>query len=106
MSLDGQLVAGDKKHGVPIGSLAGQNDPAVESRGIGAEVPFADDAGMVAAGLQALSDVVARAVEGIEDGHAVEVRVLAGQQRRAAGRADGIGDEGVCEPNAISGQSI
>ena len=57
---DGQLVAGNEEDGIPIGSLAGQHDPAIEAGRVGAEVPFADHAGVITAGLQVLGHVVAR----------------------------------------------
>lgn len=60
MSLDGELAtAGNQKGGIPILTLAGKHDPAIEAGGVGTQVPFADHAGVVAAGLQMLGDRVA-----------------------------------------------
>ena len=93
VALDGELASGDEEHGIPIRPLTGQDNPAVETSRVAAEVPLANHARVIAAGLKAFRHMVARAVEAVEDGHAVEVRILPGQQRGAAGRADGIGDE-------------
>ena len=61
---------------------------------------------MVTARLQLFDDGVARAVEPVEHRHAVAVRILPGEQRRAAGRADRVGDERVGEPGAGGGQTV
>jgi len=103
---NGEAVAVDQEDRVAIDALAGQDDPTVEAGRVGAEVPLADHAGVVAGGLQALGDMVARTVEAIENRHAVEVRILAGEQRGTAGRADGVGDAGVLETCAGLGQPV
>ena len=100
------LRPANEEDGIPIRALAGQDDPAVKARGVGAEVPLADHAGVIAAGLQVLGHVVARAIEAVEHRHAVEVRILPGEQRGAAGRADGIGDKRIREPHAFLGEPV
>ena len=80
-------MAGDEECGIPIRALTGQDDPTVKARGVGPEMPFANHAGMVAASLEALGHVIAAAVEAIENRHSIKVRILPGEQRRAAGRA-------------------
>ena len=69
-------------------------------------MPLADDAGVIAAGLQVLGDVVARAIKAIENRHAVQVGILPGEQRGSARRADGVGDEGIREPRTAHGQPV
>ena len=69
-------------------------------------MPLADHPGVVAALLQQTRDRHAGAVEPVEDRHAVDVRVLPGQDRRAARGADGIGREDVLEEHAFAGQTI
>jgi hypothetical protein len=106
VALDGQLAPGDEEDRIQIRALAGQDDPAVEARGVGAEVPLANHASVVAALLQMLRHVVPRAIEAIEHRHAVEMRILPGEQRGATGRADGIGDKRILEPHAFPGEAV
>lgn len=106
VALDRELAAGHKKFRIPIVALAGQHDPAVEAGGIRAQVPFLDHARVVATRLQSLGDMIAGAVEGVEHGHAVLVRILPGEQRGTAGRADGIRHERVREPGPDGGEPI
>ena len=87
----GLLVARRVEHGIAVRTLAGQDLPAIETGGIAAQVPLADHAGVVAARLQQPRHRHARAVEPVEHGHAVQVRVLAGQNRGPARRADRVG---------------
>jgi hypothetical protein len=100
------FAVGNEELRIPIRALAGQHDPAVEAGGIAAEVPFADHAGVVAAFLQVLGHVVAAAVEAVENRHAIQVRILPGEQRGAAGGADGVGDEAVGEARATFGEAV
>ena len=94
------------EHRVPVGALAGQDLPAIEADGIAAEMPFADHAGVIARLLQQARDRHARAVEAVEDGNAVEVRVLPGQDRGAAGRADRVRREHPRQQRALPRQPI
>ena len=90
-----------------IDALAGENVPVVEAGGLADQVPFADHGGLVAGALQFLGDVIALGVERIFEGvDAVLVAVLAGENRGAAGRADGIGAEAVGEANAAVGDAV
>ena len=104
--LDRDRAPGHEKARVPVVPLAGQHDPAVEAGGIGAEVPLADQARVVAAGAQLLGDRVTGAVEGVEDRNTVGVRILPRQERRPAGRADRVGDERVGELGTVRGEPI
>ena len=102
----GLLAGRGVEHRIDVGALAGQDLPAVEARRVAAEVPLADHAGVVAAGLEQPRDGLPRAVEAVEHRHAVDVRVLAGQDRRAARRADRVGHEDVVEPHALAGEAV
>ncbi len=103
---DREPVPRDEELRIPVGSLARQDDPAVEAGRVGAEVPLADHPGVISRRLKVFGDVVAGAVEPVEDRHAVLVRILAGQEGGAAGGADGVGDEGVGEAGSFVGQAV
>jgi len=61
---------------------------------------FADHRRLVTCALQFLGDVIALGVEHVvQRVHAVLVAILSGENRRPAGRADGIGAEAVGEAN-------
>ena len=94
------------EHRIPVCALAREDLPAIEPGGIAAEMPLADHAGVVPALLQQPRDCHPRAVEPIEHGHAVQVRVLAGQNRGAARRADRVRGKHVREQRALAGQPI
>ena len=101
------LLAGRRvEHRIDVGALAGQDLPAIEAGRIAAEVPLADHAGVVAALLQQPRHRHARAVEAVEHRHAVEVRVLAGEDRGAARRADRVGGEDARQQRALARQPI
>ena len=69
------LLAGRRvEDRVHVRALAGQDLPAVEARRVAAEVPLADHAGVVAAGLEQARHGLPRAVEPVEHRHAVQVR--------------------------------
>ena len=104
--LDVQLGSRHEEHRILIGSLAGQHDPAVESGRVGSEVPLADHAGVIAPRLEPFGHVIARAIEPVEDGHAVQVGILARKQGGPAGRADGIGDKGMGETGALLREAV
>ena len=103
---DGEFFAWNKKLGVPVGSLTGQDDPTIESSRVASQMPLADHPGVVASGLQMLGDVVPCPIEAVEDRDSVLVGVLPGQKRRAARGADGIGDKRIQKPSPLSRQSI
>ena len=94
------------EHRIEIGALSRKDFPAIEALRIASEVPLADHAGVVAALLQQLRDRRAAAVEPVENGHAVDVRVLAGEDGGAARRADRVGGEDVFEERALFGNAI
>src|SRR6185437_5370311 len=77
MPFDREFVARNEEGGIPINALARKNDPAVKACRIGTEMPFSDHARVIAGGLQMLGDMVPRSVKAIENGHAIEMRVLA-----------------------------
>ena len=94
------------EHRIEIGALSRKDFPAIEALRIASEVPLADHAGVVAALLQQLRDRRTAAVEPVENGHAVDVRVLAGEDGGAARRADRVGGEDVFEERALFGNAI
>ncbi len=50
--------------------------------------------------------MVAVAIEAIKDRDAVEMRILTREQRRAAGRAHGIGDEAIGKARPAFGEPV
>ena len=97
--------------GVVVEALAGQHIPVVEAGWVVdaavAQVPLADDGGLVAGGLQQLGHgnlaPVKRRGEG---GNAVDMVVGAGEDHGAAGRADRVGAEAVVEAHATVGDTV
>ena len=71
-------------------------------------MPFADHGRLIAGRLQQLGNRRLRTVEAAVAVvvKAVEVLVLAGEHRRAAGPADGIGHQAAIEPHAFARQAI
>ncbi len=102
------LAAGGRDEGgIVIDALAGQDVPVVEAGGIGDQVPLADHGGLIAGALQFLGDVVALGIERfVQRVDAVLVAVLAGEDRGAAGRADGVGAEAIGEAHAAVGDAV
>ena len=100
-------AGGGEEGGIVIDALAGEDIPVVEAGGFGNEVPLADHGGLVARALEFLGDVIALGVERLFEGvDAVLVAVLAGEDRGAAGRADGVGAEAVGEAHAAVGDAV
>jgi hypothetical protein len=94
MACEVQLAsARDEELRIAVLALSGQDDPAVEPGRVAAEVPLADHPRVITAGLKTLGHIVARVIEAMEHRHAFQVRIRSGEQRRATGRADGMGDE-------------
>ena len=91
---------------IDVYALTRQDLPPIEANRIASEVPLADHPRVVPALLQKPRDRHARAVETVEYRHAVDMRVLTGQDRRPARRADGISREHVCEQRAVAREPI
>ena len=80
----------------------------IEAGGVAVEMPLADKGGRIARLLQqfgerllaAIKLAVAVVVE------AVAMRILAGQDGRPTGPADGIGDQAAVEPHSLASQSV
>jgi hypothetical protein len=93
-------------------ALAGEGDPVVEAgagRVIDAHVPFAEEGGGVAVVVEEAGPGFQRvAVAGAVGvvGNSVLERILTGQERGAAGGAEGRGDEGVFEAGAFAGEAV
>jgi hypothetical protein len=100
------FAVGSIKDWPAICALAGENLPVIETGGIAAEMPFADHGGLIAGGFEAFGDVVAIAIEGIENGNSVLVAVLAGEDGGAAGSADGVDGVTAVEADAFFGDAI
>ena len=64
-------------------------------------MPLAQHQGVVAGLLEHLGDHRSGRIEGVEHRHAVDVAVLAGEDRRAAGRADRVRGVNAIEPHAL-----
>ena len=78
---------------VVVTALVGKDFPEIEAGGLAAEVPFADDRGLIAGALQGFGEgglfAVEVAVVVVEE--AVDVGVLAGEDAGAGRSADGVG---------------
>ena len=106
IALDHAPALGLDELRIEIDPLPRQNGPLVEPGGVAAQVPLADHARVIARRLEVLRHRGLRAVEAVEGRHAVEVAVLAGEDRRPAGAADRVDAEAVVEPHARLGQAI
>ena len=78
--------------GVVVAALPGKNLPVVEANGIGFQMPFADDRGVIAALLQCLGDRPLARIEVVAVAHkAVFVAVFAGENRCSRRTTNRIG---------------
>ena len=101
------LAAGRREEDrVVIHALTGQNVPEIEARRLAAEVPLADHAGVIAGGVQIRRQRRPLRVNRVEYRHAVDVTVLAGENARAARRADGVDAETIFEPHPGVGDAV
>ena len=103
--------AGFVEHRVVVVALAGHYGPVVKACGLMrrafAQVPFAENGGLVAAAAQVLGYVGQPVVDAVGQRHdAVHMVVGAGQNRRATGGADGVADIAVVHPHALLGQAV
>lgn len=101
----------EDERGIMIEALPRDDGPVVESgRAMGwafAEMPLAEDGGLVAAVLEEFGESLQPVVHGGGKGSAaIHVVVSAGQDCGAAGRADGIGAEAVVEPDAALSDAV
>ena len=94
------------EHRIRVRALPGKDLPPIEPGRIASQVPLPDHARVVAGLLEQLRHRHARAVEAVEHGHAVQMRVLAGQDGRPARRADRIRHEHALEEHALKGEVI
>ena len=97
--------------GVEVVALPGHDRPVVEARRAVrrplAQVPLADDGGLVAGRAQVLGDVGQAVVDAVVQRHdAVDVVVGAGQDGRAAGRADRVADVAVVQAHALGRDAV
>ncbi len=101
----------ENKLRVVVAPLAGENGPVVETGramfGTLAEVPLAENGGLVACGLQQLG-VSGKAIieRGGERGGPIDVVIGAGQDCGAAGGADGVGTETIVKPDTAVGDAV
>ena len=100
------LAGGGVEERIDVRALPRKDLPSIEPDGVAAQVPLADHPRVVPAGLQQARDGLPRAVEPVEHRHAVAVGVLAREDGRPAGRADGIGREDAVEAHAFARQPV
>ena len=93
-------------HRVHIEPLPWQYVPVIETRRIGKQMPLADHRRLIPRLLEILREVRLLAIERIEDRHTVLVAVLAGKNRRAAGRANRVVHEAAREEHAVLRDAI
>ena len=87
--------------------LAAEDVVVVEPRRLGLQVPLAHDRRLIARPLEALGDVVRIRVQAPgERRRAVDVAVLAGQDRRPARHADRVRAEAVPQQRTLGGDAI
>jgi hypothetical protein len=91
---------------IVINSLTGQNAPIVKTRGVAGQMPFADHARVITGRLQRLGHGPLAAVEGIENSDAVDVRIFAGENARAARGANGIHGEAIVKTQAFVREAV
>ena len=91
---------------IHVRALTGQDLPPIEADGIASEVPLPDHAGVVATRLKELRDCPAGAVEAVEHRHAIQVRVLAGENGGAARRADRVRHEHARQHRSLARDAI
>ena len=91
---------------IDVTALAGQDVPVVETLRLGAEVPLAEHRRVVAGLLETVGDGDRRWIEVVEDGDAVLVAVLAGEDGGPAGRADGVHRVTTAEAQALGGEAV
>ena len=101
----------DIQHRIEVLALATETDPVVETRlrgiSVVAHVPLADKGGRVAGLLQILGKEHCPLRHGpLVVDHAMMMHVLAGQDGRAAGRAQGRADKGVDQVCAFGRHAI
>ena len=90
-----------------VGSLAGEHVPEVEALGLGSEMPFSDESGLVAALLQELREGLLVTIEHmVVFEEAIQMGVLAGLDNGPAGPAQGVGDEAVVKPDPFAGYPV
>lgn len=93
--------------GVVVLTLAGEDFIVVEAGGVGLEVPFADEGGLVTGLLEAFGEGDLGAVEGLLVGAlAVGVAVESGEEGGARGGADGVSAEEVAHEHAFCGEAV
>jgi hypothetical protein len=102
----GRLRGCRVEDGIEVRPLAREDLPPVEAGRIAPEVPLSDHPRVVASLLQQPRDGRARPVEAVEHRDAVYVRVLTGQDRSAAWRADRVGREDARQHRALTRQPI
>ena len=79
----------------------------VKAGGLREEVPFAEEGGVVASGLEELGEGGLGTVEElVEAGDAVFVGVFSGEDGGAGGGAEGVGGEGVLEAHPFFGEAV
>src|SRR5439155_3061207 len=92
---------------VVVHSLAGQDVPIVEARGVAGEVPLADHGSLITGVLQFLGNVISLRIERVRQRvNAVPVAVLASQDGGAAWRADRIRAEAIRHANTTAADAI
>ena len=90
-----------------VGSLAGKHVPEIKPLWIRAQVPLADEGGLVAAFLQDLRKGLLVTVEYmvvLEE--TVQVGMLAGLDDSATGTAESVGDEAIIKADALVGNAV
>ena len=78
----------------------------IEPRRLAAEVPFANHAGVITGGAKMLCNVRLCAIESIENGDAIFMTVLSGEDRRTTGRADRVLDKAISEKHSLTRKAI
>lgn len=94
--------------GLVVDALARKDLPLVEAGGGASEVPFSEEGGLVAGGLQEFGEGGLRAIEAsvcviVE---AVAMRVLTGEERCATRTADRIGYQAAIEAESLFRDAI
>ncbi len=109
VTLDRRALAVGDEDRIEVPSLSDQYRPLIEASRVGYQVPFANDAGLIARIVKQLDEGLLAAVEdglGLVVGEAVNVAVFSGEDASAAGPAEGVGDEAIFKAHSLRRQAV
>lgn len=91
---------------VMVAALAWENIPIIKTGRFTSQMPLADHAGVIARFLQFLGNRPLAAVETIKNRNAIDVRIFAGEDRRAARSANGVDRKTIAETHSFFSDAV